>query len=176
MLLMALAWDALDAAPKKSRPDAAAEYFGHVAAQSNGMFVVHIDSFTPDDTANAVALAGRDGDANAIRDALGRLDMGFIKLGVRGYRVAFARRRSEDEGVRIILILRNELEYAGRTNMKVLLIPPLAAVDVWLPRTGEGEATISCAASVVFRSADDMAITDWGDGTLRAFGLRERTK
>ena len=126
------------------------------------------------DAANAIALAGHGGDSSAIRTALGRLDAGFIKLGVKGYRIAYARRRAENDGVRIILIIRNELEFAGRSSMKEFLTPPLAAVDVWLPSTGDGQANISCAATVVFRSADDIAITDWGDGMLRALDLRAR--
>ena len=176
LVLVALSWEALDAKPAGSKPVAAEEYTGHVASLSNGMLLVHIDSYTPDDAANAVALAGHGGDSSAIRTALGRLDAGFIKLGVRGYRIAYARRRAENDGVRIILIIRNELEIAGRSSMKEFVTPPLAAVDVWLPSTGEGQATISCAATVVFRSADDIAITDWGDGTLRALDLRARSK
>jgi hypothetical protein len=176
LFLVAASWGAPEAAPRESKPVAAAEYFGHVKGKTPGFFVVHIDAYTPDDTASAVALAGHDGDANAIRAALGRLDAGFIKVGDNGYRVALARRRAEDEGVRIILIIRNELEFAGRANMKFLRIPPLAAVEIWMPLAGEGEAAIACAASVVFRSADDIAITDWGNETLRAFGLRDRTK
>jgi len=171
-LLVTIAGSSLHAEPKQPKPPPAAEYVGHVASRSDSRFVIHIDAFTPDDAANAIAVAGRDGNSNAIRTALGRLDAGFIKLGIRAYRVAYARRRRENEGVRIILILRNELESWEQT--KALPIPPLAAVDVWLPDSGEGQAAISGVATVVFHSADDVVITDWGEGTVPAFGLRER--
>jgi hypothetical protein len=138
------------------------------------MFVIHVDAFTPDDVANEVAFAGRGGNSNEIRNALGRLDTGFIKLGERGFRVAYSRQLREDSGLRIILILRNELDTAGVLRLKDMPIPPLAAVETWLPDTGDGEATIAGSATVVFRSADDIEITDWGGGKLRAFGLRQR--
>ncbi len=134
-------------------------------------FLVHIDAFTSDEAAAPVALAGREGNSNAIRTALGRLDAGFIKLADNGYRIAFARRHVKDDGVRITLILRNELGDTGR--IKDLVIPPLAAVDVWLPSSGAGEATISSSATVVFRSLDDVEITDWG-GEAHALDVRER--
>ena len=60
--------------------------------------------------------------------------------------------------------------------MKEIVVPPLAAVDVWLPGVGNGQAAIACAANVVFHSVDEIAITDWGAETLRVFDLRERTK
>ena len=156
---------------KESKPAPAADYVGHIASARAGLFVVHVDAFTPDDAANAVALKGRDGDSNAIRTALGNLDAGFIKIGATGYRVAYARRRQEKGGVRIILIIRNELRHAGRTNGKVLVIPPLAAVDIWIPPVGEGGVRIASAAEVVFHSADEIAITDWGAEQLRVLDL-----
>jgi len=170
---MMVALDSLGAAPKE-KPVAAAEYVGSLKSFAGAMFVIHIDSFTADEAATAVAVAGRDGNSNAIRTALGRLDAGFIKLGSKGYRVAYARRIRESDGARIILILRNELESFERTSLKDFPTPPLAAVDVWIPDAGDGQAAISGIATVVFRSADDVAITDWSDGSVRAFGLQER--
>jgi hypothetical protein len=174
LLAVALAFKGLYADPKATKRPPAAEYIGHVLSFRGARFVVHIDSFTPDEAANAVALAGRDGNSNAIRTALGKLDAGFIKLGSDGYRVAYARRSTETDGARIILILRNELEFVGRANLKNLTIPPLAAVDIWIPNTGDGQASVAGAATVVFRSADDVEITDWGIETVDALDLRER--
>ncbi len=190
LLLWNLASTESLAGPKKPKATPATEYVGHVLSASGMMFVIHIDAFTPDDAADAVAIAGRDGNSNSIRSALGRLDAGFIKLGTRGYRVAFARRLLESDGDRIILVLRNELDFtastnsedplkppfmpAGRANGKDLVIPPLAAVDARISSSGAGRATISSAATVVFRSADDVEITDWGPGWAEVRDLRER--
>ena len=171
LLLVGLAGSDVLAKPKEPKPPAAAEYIGHLVSVGHAYFLVHIDAFTSDDAAAAVALAGRDGNANSIRAALGRLDAGFIKLADNGCRIAFARRHVEDGGVRIILILRNALE--DTSTIKELVIPPLAAVDVWLPNAGAGEATIASAATVVFRSSDDVEITDWG-GEAHALDVRER--
>jgi hypothetical protein len=171
VIFVVMAVSALDAHGKEPKPPPAAEYVGHAAAMTGSRFVLHIDAFTPDDAAAAIALAGRGGDSSAIRMAFGRLDAGFIKLGTKGYRIAYARRGREDGGVRIIVILRNEMENWETTKMPPF--PPLSAVDAWLPDSGDGEATISGIATVVFQSADDVVITDWGEGTLRVFGLRE---
>jgi hypothetical protein len=177
-------------ASAKSKPIVAAEYFGHLQSGSGTKFVIHIDAFTRDEAAAAVATAGHNGNANAIRKALGRLDAGFVKLGTRGYRVAFARRYISDEGVRIVLIIRNELDLAtsvnsgdpstppfnapARTNGKDFVIPPLAAVDVRISKTGSGGATVATTAIVTFRSLDDVVITDWGLGSLICRDLQEQ--
>jgi len=177
-------------ASAKSKPMAATEYFGHLQSWTGTKFVIHIDAFTPDEAAAAVATAGHDGDANAIRKALGRLDAGFVKLGTRGYRVAFARRYISDEGSRIVLIIRNELDLApsvnsinwgtppfnppGRTNGKQFVIPPLAAVDVRISKAGSGSAVVATTATVTFHSLDHVVITDWGLGWLICRDLQEQ--
>jgi hypothetical protein len=102
LLLAVSACGDLSAKGKPPNAAPAAEYTGHLASGSGTMFLIHIDSFTPDEAANAVALAGRNGDSNAIRAALGRFDAGFIKLGTNGFRVAFARRQPLDDGALIV--------------------------------------------------------------------------
>jgi hypothetical protein len=174
ILVGAAATSLLYAGPADPKAQAAAEYVGHVTQHAGTRFVIHIDSFTPDDEANAVALAGREGNSNAIRKALGRLDAGYVKLGSDGYRIAYARRHAENDGVRMILIIRNEMTFVGRVSTKDIERPPLAAVDVWIPSAGDGQARISGAATVVFRSADDVEITDWGGGPVESFDLRKR--
>ena len=82
---------------------------GHVALLPGGIFVVHIDSYTPDDTANAIALAGHDGGRQCDPRCAGTSRCRVHQVGCQGYRVAFARRLVEPEGVRIILIVRNEV-------------------------------------------------------------------
>jgi hypothetical protein len=165
-----------EARSKRPKPAPAAEYVGHVMSFAGAMFVLHVDAFTPNEDAEKVAIAGREGNPDAIRTALGKLDAGFIKIGTSGYRVAYARRREEAGQQHIVLVLRNELPNAGRGNGKFLVREPLAAVDAWIPPQADGKAVISEAAVVVFRSPDDLEITDWGDGVLLAFGLRERKR
>jgi hypothetical protein len=179
------------ASSKKPKPTPAAEYVGHVVSAGGLPFTVHIDSFTPDDAAEAVVIAGHDGNPNAIRSALGHLDAGFMRVDTWTYRIAYARRQVGPDGSRIILVFRNELESGGgarsqdplippfipqgRTNGKELGIPPLAAAVLLVPNSGMGEGRISTAATVVFRSADEVEIKDWSGGWDRVLGVRERT-
>jgi hypothetical protein len=156
------------------------EYFGHILGGNK--LVVHIDTLTPDDAANAVAAAGRDGNSNAIRTALGRLDSGYVKIGTDGYRIAYARRIVEADGTRYLFVFRNELALGARDvipsglSLKEQTVPPLAAGDLWLPKDGPGQATISGSARVVFRSMDDLVVTDWGWGGAASQDMQPRKR
>ena len=168
-LLVATA-SSLAGAKDKARP--AAKYVGHMISVGGAPLIIQIKAFTPDDVAERVALAGRGGNANAIREALGKEDCGFMKIRDQGFRIAYARSQTEPEGTRVILIFRHELPYAGLSSLKEFDAPPLAAGDLFIPTTGAGSAVVSTLASVTFRSVDDVSITDWGGGWLEAQDLK----
>jgi hypothetical protein len=138
----------------------------HLVGQGSGRgtagvrITIRVEAYTSDEDAARIARAGRDGDANAIRSALGKLDSGFIKVDTTGYRIAYARRIVEEGGARLYLLIRNELDGAGRSSLRDETAPPLAAVDVWLPDGKKAEATIAPAARVVFQGTDQIKITD----------------
>jgi hypothetical protein len=156
----------------KDKPRPAAKYVGHVLSLMGTRFVIQIDAFPPEDIAEQVAVAGRSGNANAIREALGKLDCGFMKFGDMGYRIAFARRVPEPDGLRLFLIFRNEFKECGRASFTTLIAPPLAATEVWIPTTGLGRAVITGVAGVTFQSVDDIKIADWSEGQLESHDLR----
>jgi hypothetical protein len=133
---------------------------------------IRVDAYTSDEDAVKVAQAGRDGNANAIRSALGKLDSGFIKVDTTGYRIAYARRVVEDGGSRLHLLIRNELDGAGRSSLRDEMTPPMAAVDLWLPDGKPAEATIAPAARVVFQGTDQIKITDLSAQAWRSADLK----
>jgi hypothetical protein len=135
---------------------------GHASGRGNSSarVTIHVEAYTSDEDAARVAEAGRDGNANSIRKALGKLDSGFIKIETDGYRVAYARRVVEEGGSRIHLLIRNELDGAGRSSLREEVAPPMAAVDVWLPDGGNAEATIAPSARIAFQGPDQIRITD----------------
>ena len=155
------------AAGKDKKP-AAAEYREHGGSKS----VIHIDAFATDEIAEKVAAAGRDGNPDAIRAALGKLDCGFVKIGGQGFRIDYARRRSIDGGAQIVILFKNELPFSEHGTGRCPGASPIAAATVVIPDGGNGRAMIFAAATVTFRSVDDISITDCGQGMAAMIDLR----